>query len=105
MYWMKIWRRLKKEEINKLREFYHLKSVERGGPVVEIETGDVPVHHVEEKKIKEKESEAVRVIKDKIPNILGEKFAQLFTKFEEQKTKEVKLAKVIDALDSLIHFP
>lgn len=73
--------------------------------VVEIECGDIPIHHVEKRKDKkEKEMIAAHVLKEHIPPPLNEKFIRLFEEFEEHKTKEAKFAKAIDAFDALIHF-
>ena len=72
--------------------------------VIEVETGDTPIHHVEERKDKEKkEKEALQVLKDKIPEELKDKFLNLFQEFEERKTPEAKFAKAIDHFDALIH--
>lgn len=72
--------------------------------VVEIESGDTPIHHVEERKSKEKkEQEALHLLKEKIPSELKDKFLSLFKEFEERKTSEAKFAKAIDHFDSLIH--
>jgi putative hydrolases of HD superfamily len=137
------------ETINKIRKFYHLKNVDRAGPVgerresaaehswscliladyflnliqdkdidrlkvyelliyhdvVEIETGDIPIHHEEERKNKQQdELKALELIKEEIPQNLKDKFVKLFTEFEDCETKEAKLAKAIDALDAMIHF-
>jgi putative hydrolases of HD superfamily len=73
--------------------------------VVEIETGDTPIHHVEERLgKKEKEKVASHILKDHMPKVLGDKFIRLFEEFEARETKEAKFAKAIDALDALIHF-
>ena len=71
--------------------------------VVEIETGDVPLHpEVESKGKKEKEMEAMLVLKEKIPDVLSQKFVDLFQEFEDNKTKEAKFARAIDQLDAEI---
>ena len=73
--------------------------------VVEIETGDVCISKVEERKAKKvKELEAAKQLKKKLPKVIGEKFYSLFTEFEEQKTREAKFAKAIEYLDAEIHF-
>jgi len=72
--------------------------------VIEIEAGDIPIHHVEERKNKkEKEQKAFVKIKENFPEELKEKFSKLFEEFEEQKTKEAKFARAVDRLDALIH--
>jgi len=38
------------------------------------------------------------------PASLKEKVGDLFSEFEERKTKEAKFAKAIDSFDALIHF-
>tara|TARA_Y100000310_G_C20409657_1_gene681313 strand:- start:161 stop:718 length:558 start_codon:yes stop_codon:yes gene_type:complete len=73
--------------------------------VVEIETGDVPIHHVKERENKkEAEKVAAHVLKEHIPKLLGDKFIKLFEEFEARKTRESLFAKAIDALDAIIHF-
>ncbi len=73
--------------------------------VVEIETGDIPIHHVE-KRINKKELEmaAAHVLKEHIPKVLGNKFLKLFEEFESGESREANLAKAIDAIDALVHF-
>ena len=72
--------------------------------VVEIEAGDIPIHHLEKKKNKkENELKALHSLKDKIPKLLKSKFVNLFLEFEEQKTREAKFAKAVDKLDAIIH--
>ncbi|MBU0460896.1 MAG: HD domain-containing protein [Nanoarchaeota archaeon] len=73
--------------------------------VVEIEAGDIPIHHTEKrKKKKTSEMKALKNIKKQIPHGLKGKFEDLFLEFEAAETKEAKFAKAIDALDALIHF-
>ena len=65
--------------------------------VIEIEAGDVPIHHVKERENKkEKEQKAFAIIKEDFPEALKEKFAKLFQEFEEQKTVEARFARAID---------
>ncbi len=72
--------------------------------VVEIEAGDIPIHHVKERENKkEKEQKAFEKVKKDFPPELKEKFTKLFKEFEEQKTKEAKFARAVDRLDALIH--
>jgi putative hydrolases of HD superfamily len=72
--------------------------------VVEIETGDTPLHP-EMKRLdkKEKESKAKELLHETLPNPLNNKFSSLFVEFVEQKTLESKFVKAIDALDPMIH--
>lgn len=72
--------------------------------VVEIEAGDVCISDEKGRKgKKEREQQALHVIKEHIPKIMKKKFVALFTEFEEEKTREAKFAKAIDALDAQIH--
>ncbi|MBI2102294.1 HD domain-containing protein [Candidatus Woesearchaeota archaeon] len=91
---------INKPELNRLKVYellmYH--------DVVEIETGDVNITNEKMQKGKQKrEQEAMHVLKEHIPAVLRQKFVNLFTEFEEQKTAEAKFAKAIDALDAEIH--
>ncbi|PIN73822.1 hypothetical protein COV20_01765 [Candidatus Woesearchaeota archaeon CG10_big_fil_rev_8_21_14_0_10_45_16] len=91
----------KKEKIDRLKVYelliYH--------DVVEIETGDIPIHHEEERKNKkEQEMVAAHLLKEHLPLSLGSKFHALFEEMENQKTIESRFAKAIDALDAIIHF-
>ncbi len=72
--------------------------------IVEIETGDVPIHH-EEKRNNKKHEEMKAAIKlaKELPEEIGKKLLTLFTEFEENKTMEAKFAHAIDKLDALIH--
>ena len=73
--------------------------------VVEIEAGDLPIHHEHARKDKaEKEMAAAKVLQKRFPPALGKKFMRLFEEFEGAKTREAQFAKAIDALDALIHF-
>lgn len=72
--------------------------------LIEIEAGDIPIHHVEERKHKqEKEQKAFASMKEQFPEVLKEKFSRLFQEFEEQKTSEAKFARAVDRIDALIH--
>jgi putative hydrolases of HD superfamily len=93
--------RLKNNALDRLKVYellmYH--------DVVEIEAGDTPIHHEEERKNKkELELKAAHKLKESFPEEIKSKFINLFTEFEEQETKEAKFAKAIDALDALMHF-
>lgn len=72
--------------------------------VVEIEAGDIPIHHEEKRKNKkEQEMKALMNLQGKVPLVLKDKFVHLFLEFEDMSSKEAKFAKAIDALDSLVH--
>ncbi len=88
------------ERIDKLKVYellvYH--------DVVEIESGDIPIHHKEARKNKkEKEREAMKKLKEDFPEKMKEKVWDLFVEFEEGQTKEARFASAIDKLDALIH--
>ena len=90
-----------KEKLDRLKVYellmYH--------DVVEIETGDIPVHHIEKRdNKKEEEKAAAHILKEHIPPALKDKFIKLFEEFEDGETREAKFAKAIDALDALVHF-
>lgn len=70
--------------------------------LVEIEAGDVPIHHRREGK-HEKEYKAMEELKDQIPKELKQKFINLFLEFEGKKTSEAKFARAIDKLDATLH--
>jgi putative hydrolases of HD superfamily len=91
---------MKDENIDRLKVYellmYH--------DVVEIEAGDVPIHHVEERKNKEAEEiKAFEILKEEFPLELKEKFNKHFWEFEKLETREAKFAKAIDRMDALIH--
>lgn len=72
--------------------------------LVEIESGDVPVHHEEERKNKkELEKAAMKKLSNQIPPSLSNKFTSLFTEFENNQTQEAKFALAIDKLDAAVH--
>ena len=72
--------------------------------VVEIEAGDIPIHHTERRKNKtENEKKALAKLKEQIPVELKNKFVSLFEEFEEERTEEAKFAQAIDKLDAQIH--
>ena len=90
-----------KEKLDRLKVYellmYH--------DVVEIEAGDVPIHHVKERENKKEiEKAASHILKEHIPDLLKNKFIKLFEEFEDEETKESKFAKAIDVLDALVHF-
>jgi len=72
--------------------------------LVEIEAGDIPIHHTEKRKNKkENEKKALAKLKEQIPVKLKNKFVSLFEEFEEEQTEEAKFAQAIDKLDAQIH--
>lgn len=72
--------------------------------VVEIESGDTPLHpEIKRLGKKDKEKKVIELLHKSLPTPLNDKFVNLFTEFEEQKTVESKFAKAIDALDAEIH--
>lgn len=91
---------MKDENIDRLKVYellmYH--------DVVEIEAGDVAIHHEKERENKrEEEEKAFQILKKDFPLALKDKFEQLFNEFENQETKEAKFAKAIDNFDALVH--
>lgn len=72
--------------------------------LVEIETGDVPIHHEDERNGKAKEEkEAAQKLLEELPMGMGEKFDALFDEYQKQATPEARFAKGIDKLDALFH--
>jgi len=72
--------------------------------LVEIKSGDFPLDPTQEHKNKrEIEEKVAREISKDIPEILSEKYLELFKEFEECNSKEAKFAKAIDKLDAEIH--
>jgi len=72
--------------------------------LVEIETGDVPIHHENNRIDKHwSEKKAAKKLMKELPKRIGKKFAALFKEFEEMKTVESKFAKAIDKLDATLH--
>lgn len=91
---------LTKQKIDRLKVYeilmYH--------DVIEIETGDIPIHHEEKRKNKkENEIKALNKLKEEIPKNLKQKFVDLFNEYQEQKTIESNFAKAVDKMDALIH--
>ena len=72
--------------------------------IVEIEAGDIPIHH-EEKRIHKQENERKAIVKlnKQLPKEVADKLAFLFEEFEAQQTPEAKFARAIDKLDATIH--
>ena len=71
---------------------------------VEIESGDT--YFMDEEGIKNqktKEQAALRIIQQKIPQEISQKYVQLFNEYEEAKTPEAKFAQAIDKLEPMIH--
>lgn len=91
---------IKRSDINKLKVFellmYH--------DVVEIESGDIPIHHENKRKHKkENEQKALKKLIKELPENTAKQLAGLFVEFEEKSTVEAKFANVIDKLDAMIH--
>jgi len=72
--------------------------------VIEIEVGDVSIINVDERvDLEKKEMNAMHSFKNKIPLSMKDKFVNLFTEYQGQKTIESKFAKAIQSLDAKIH--
>ncbi len=72
--------------------------------LVEIETGDNSIFdETGRKDKKEKEQQALILLKEKLPQKTYGKLVTLFIEFEASKTAEAQFAKAIDALDAVIH--
>lgn len=72
--------------------------------VVEIETGDIPIHpELSDLNKKESEFNSAKRLAEVMPGVLKNKYVELFFEFEEQKTIEARFAKAIDALEAEIH--
>ena len=89
-----------KEKLDRLKVYellmYH--------DVVEIESGDIPIHHEDKRENKkEVEMKAMIKLKENFPEIMKEKIWKLFIEFEEQKTREAKFAKAVDFFDAELH--
>ncbi len=91
---------MKNRNIDRLRVYellmYH--------DVVEIEAGDIPIHHEDKRKHKKKnELKALMKLKNEIPEAQAVKLVELFNEFEEKKTIEARFANAIDKIDAQIH--
>jgi len=87
------------QNLNKLRVYellmYH--------DVVEILAGDTPLDpNNEVTNQKEKELNAARALRDKLPPGQQHKFWNLFTEFEAAQSIEARFARAIDTLDAMI---
>lgn len=72
--------------------------------LVEIESSDTPLHpEMSSVGKEEREQKAFKLLKEEIPLSLKEKYISLFHEYEERKTLDAKFAKVIDALDAVMH--
>lgn len=72
--------------------------------VVEIEANDTQIHpEVDSSGQKEREEIASKVLYEKFPQPLNNKFLNSFIEFNEGITVESKFAKIIDALEADIH--
>lgn len=93
---------LKKRKINRL----HVYELLMYHDVVEILAGDAQLHpeNVDATKNKDVgEQEAAKLLRERLPVPLGEKFFVLFQEFEDQKTVESRFAKAIDKTEAVIH--
>lgn len=72
--------------------------------LVEIESGDILLCNEEQRKNgKEIELKAMKKVKSEMPDVLKNKYEQLFYEFEEKKTLEARFANAIDKLDADIY--
>ena len=72
--------------------------------VVEIETGDLPIHpDLSHRNKKRNEHIAAKVLSEKLPTVLVQKYLTLFAEFQDQKTVESRFAKAVEALEADIH--
>lgn len=72
--------------------------------LVEIEAGDTPIHHEEERKNKKEiELKALKKLVKELPEELRPKLLELFDEFEEENSVEARFAKAIDRIDAVIH--
>jgi len=69
--------------------------------VVEIEAGDT---YFLDYKPEEKERNALKILKKKIPGSMAGEIEDLWEEFEENKTPEAKFCQAIDKFDPVIHF-
>ncbi|HII71325.1 TPA: HD domain-containing protein [Candidatus Woesearchaeota archaeon] len=73
--------------------------------LVEMETGDVFVLDEKNRENKkEKEMEGAQRLSKKIPSTIADEFVEMFTEYEEGKTKEAKFTKAIDVLEPMVHW-
>lgn len=72
--------------------------------IVEIEAGDIPIHH-EEKRIDKAniEKKAMKKLKEQIPVVMKDIVAERFDEFEQKASPEAKFAKAVDGFDAMIH--
>lgn len=72
--------------------------------LVEIHSGDTPIHpNVKTKNKEAEEKKAAEQLREELPEKLGEKYYSLFLEFEESKTTEAKFCKAVESFDSMIH--
>jgi putative hydrolase of HD superfamily len=71
--------------------------------LVEIEVGDTPLDHHENRKGKEeRERLGAERLAQKLPQGLGKRYLALFQEYEACATPESRFAKAIDALDAVL---
>jgi len=71
--------------------------------LVEIESGDFPLHLTTTVDRKEAERLAVESLQEKIPLPLNQKFVDLYNEFEKRESLEAQFARAIDSLEAEIH--
>jgi putative hydrolase of HD superfamily len=87
------------QKLNKLKVYellmYH--------DVVEILAGDTPLDPNNEREDQQqKELKAADTLRSQLPDSLQNKFWELFTEFEAERTVEARFARAIDTLDAMI---
>ena len=72
--------------------------------LAEIEAGDTFILDKEKIKTqKEREADAAKILRDKIPQKFGKDFREFFDEFLEIKTPEAKFCKAIDQIEPVFH--
>lgn len=71
---------------------------------LEISVGDEPLHpdRTRPSDREEKKTLAMRSLSEQLPKKIGEKYTQLFTEYQERKSREAQFAFAIDKLDPMI---
>lgn len=72
--------------------------------LLEIETGDVPLNPVNgDNNIEKDEENEIKILENKLPFPINQKFVELYKEYKERKTKEARFSKAIDVIDAQIH--
>lgn len=72
--------------------------------LVEIESGDYPLSpELDYKEKQRKEDEGSKLLSERLPTKLGNKYIELHIEFDENKTIEARFANAIDKLDPILH--